>query len=88
VPAGFVVVLFHQRASPLTRLKVGAEDLSARGAQLLADQRLSGFRLVAAALLVVWRIGHCKRSYRRHRRRNPARSARGPGAGGPVSRWR
>jgi len=47
-----------KHASPLLRLEVGAEDLSARGAQLLADQRLDGLCLIAAALLVVWRIGH------------------------------
>jgi hypothetical protein len=59
MPAGFVALLLHQRASPLTRPKVGAKDLGARGAQLLADQRLRGLRLIAAALLVLGRIGHC-----------------------------
>jgi hypothetical protein len=58
VPTGFVMLLLHQCTSPLARLEIGAEDLGARGAQLLADQRLDGLCLVAAALLVVWRIGH------------------------------
>jgi hypothetical protein len=58
VPIGFVALLLDQRASLLARLEVSAKDLSARGAQLLADQRLDGLRLVAAAPLVVWRIGH------------------------------
>jgi hypothetical protein len=65
VPIGFLALLIDQRASPLARLEVGAKDLSARGAQLLADQCLGGLRLVAAALLVVWRIGHCMGRYRR-----------------------
>jgi hypothetical protein len=58
VPFGFVVVLVDQGASPLLRLEIGAKDLGARGAQLVADECLGGLRLVAAALLVVWRIGH------------------------------
>ena len=77
MPPGFVALLLDQRARPLARLEVGAEDLGARGAQLLADQRLDGVCLVVAALLVVWRIGHCYGRYRRRAERNPARSARG-----------
>jgi hypothetical protein len=78
VPSGFVMLLLHQCASPLSRLEIGTEDLGARGAQLLADQRLGGLCLVAAALLFVWRIGgHHRGRYRRCPLRNPARSARG-----------
>ena len=58
MPLGFVALLVDQRARPLARLEVGAKDLVPGGAQLLADQRLDGVCLVAAALLVVWRIGH------------------------------
>jgi len=53
LPPGFVTLLFDERTTSLPRLEVGAEDLSARGAQLLADQRLDSLCLVAAALLVV-----------------------------------
>jgi hypothetical protein len=84
MPPGLVMLLLHQCASPLPRLEIGTEDLGARGAQLVADERLNGFCLLAAALLVVWRIGHYPGRYRRSARRNPARSA----CGRQVSRWR
>ena len=60
MPPGFVSLVLRQGASPLTRVEIGAKDLGARGAQLLADQRLNGLCLVAATLLVVWRFGHSR----------------------------
>lgn len=42
MPPGFVTLLLDQRARPVSRLEIGAEDASARGAQLLTDQRLNG----------------------------------------------
>ncbi len=84
MPFGFVALLLHQCACLLPRLEIGTEDLGARSAQLMADQRLDGFCLVASVLRVVWRIGHYPGRYRRCLQRNPARSARGR----QVSRWR
>jgi hypothetical protein len=84
VPSGFVVLLLDQRASLLSRLEIGAKDLGARGAHLVADKCLDGFCLVAAALLVVWRIGHSMADTAGAR--NETRH--GPRAGGRVSRSR
>ncbi len=69
LPSGFVTLLVDELTSPLARLEVGAKDLSPRGSQLLADQRLDGLGLVvlAATLLVVWRIGHHQGKYLRGR---------------------
>jgi hypothetical protein len=88
LPPGFVTLRFDERATSFLRLEVGAKDLSARGAQLLADQRLHGVGLVAAALVVVWRIGHYVADTVAAR----SETRGGPQAGGPagpsVSRWR
>ena len=58
MPFGFGALVLDQRLGTLARLEIGAKDLAACSSQLLPDQRLDGFGVVAAALLVVCRIGH------------------------------
>jgi hypothetical protein len=58
VPTGLMLIVLGQRTSPVARLEIGAEDLGACRAQLFADDGLGSLRLVAALLLVGWRIGH------------------------------
>jgi hypothetical protein len=76
VPPGFATLVLDERTGAILRLEVGAEDLGARGAQLLADQRGDRRGLVAASLLVVGRIVHHPCGYRSGRRRNSVLSQR------------
>lgn len=77
MPPGFVALLVDQRASPVSRVEVGAEDPGARGAQLLADLHLRDLCLVASVLLVVWRFAHSNPGTAGA----PSETRRGPRAG-------